>query len=450
MVTNAPPDALNLIDEVKKKEAESIPRADWFDCYAYISKEDSYFDIQTRDEVSRSSFNALFRHVNCTSLHGGKMQINASNWFDENRVAAGSPKLQSLTYAPGESALCTREGLIYGNRWKDARVTPKQGNVSLWLDHINELLPNLQEQTHLLNVMAYKMQHPNKKINHAVLLGGNPGTGKDTLLAPFIKAVCGTRNLFQVTGRSFESNFTYFNECEVLVLNELKSDQSRDRRAFENTLKPIIAIPPEYLTVNRKGSHPYEVINRILVIAMSNFRDAIALPADDRRWYCLWTYADPMTAEKATRLWKWYSKGGIEAIAYYLMSRDVSAFNPSATPPMTQAKATMLEASLSTAEAYIYGLVNSKQGPFANGVIGSPMRRVIESMSASSPPNIVLTLEALHIALKQAGWIERGMVKSRAFNVAKNCFCAPQLKDRSASYLRNMMEAPLPNLTVVT
>jgi hypothetical protein len=117
---------------------------------------------------------------------------------------------------------------------------------------------------------------------------------------------------------------------------------------------------------------------------------------------------------------------------------------------MTEAKATMLEASLSAAEAYIYGLVNSKQGPFANGVIGSPMRRVIESMSASSPPNIVLTLEALHIALKQAGWIERGMVRSRAFNMAKNCFCAPQLKDRSASYLRNMMEAPLPGLTLLT
>lgn len=449
MVTKAPIDPINLIDEITKKESTSVPRSEWFDRYAYIAKEDSYFDIQTRDEVSRSTFNALFRHVNCTSLHGGKTQINASTWFDENRVASGSPKLQSLTYAPGESALCTRNGLVYGNRWFDGRVVPQQGNVSLWLDHLNDLLPIPQEQTHLLNVMAFKMQFPEKKINHAVLLGGNPGSGKDTLLAPFIKGVCGTRNLFQVTGKSFDSSFTYFNECEVLVLNELKSDQSRDRRAFENTLKPIIAIPPEYLTVNRKGSHPYEVINRILVIAMSNFRDAIALPADDRRWYCLWTYAEPMTAEKASRLWKWYVKGGIEAIAYYLINRDVSMFNPSATPPMTQAKKIMLEASMSSAEAYIYSLIVSKQSPFANGVIGSPIRGVLERMSAGSPPNIVLTMDALYIALKQAGWVERGIVRSRQFNNGKNCFCEPRYKDRSASFLRNIMEEPMPEFTVV-
>jgi hypothetical protein len=131
------------------------------------------------------------------------------------------------------------------------------------------------------------------------------------------------------------------------------------------------------------------------------------------------------------------------------MNRDVSAFNPSAAPPMTQAKQVMLESTLSSGESYIVGLITSKQGPFANGVIGSPMRRIIESISEGSPPNVLLNLEALQIALKQAGWVERGSVRSRAFNIAKNCYCAPQYKDRSASFLRNMMEAPLPGLNSI-
>jgi len=40
-------------------------------------------------------------------------------------------------------------------------------------------------------VMAFKVQNPNRKINHAVLHGGAPGAGKDTLWAPFLWAVGG-------------------------------------------------------------------------------------------------------------------------------------------------------------------------------------------------------------------------------------------------------------------
>jgi hypothetical protein len=117
---------------------------------------------------------------------------------------------------------------------------------------------------------------------------------------------------------------------------------------------------------------------------------------------------------------------------------------------MTPAKLILLESGLSTSENYILGLITSRQGPFMHGVIGSPMRRIIESISATSPPSMLLTLDALQIALKQAGWVERGMVRSRAFNTAKNCFCAPEYKDRSASFLRNTLEAPTPGLTLIT
>jgi hypothetical protein len=300
-------------------------------------------------------------------------------------------------------------------------------------------------------MFAYKLQHPNIKINHAILLGGDPGSGKDTLLAPLIRAICGkgTRNLAMVNGKSFEGNFNYHFECEIMLLSEIRADQSKDRRALENTLKPVIAAPPEYLPVNRKGLHPYDALNRILVIAMSNFRDAIALPADDRRWYVLWTYAAPMNPDKAKKLWRWYEQGGFEAIAAFLMQRDVSAFNPGAAPPMTEAKSIMLQETLSTAEAYIFGLIDNRAGVFANGAIGSPMQGVLDRISIGSPANVKLTTEALSIALKQAKWLDRGKVRSREHNISKQCYCAPELKDRSASYLRNLLETPVPGMALV-
>ncbi len=83
---------------------------------------------------------------------------------------------------------------------------------------------------------------------------------------------------------------------------------------------------------------PYYALNRLFVLAFSNERDAIALPADDRRWFVLWSHAPRMHNEEAAAMWHWYAQGGLDAVCAYLDERDVSAFNPGAAPPMTDAK----------------------------------------------------------------------------------------------------------------
>jgi hypothetical protein len=51
-------------------------------------------------------------------------------------------------------------------------------------------------------------------------------------------------------------------------LNELKEPDAKERRALANKLKPIIAAPPEMLTVNRKGLHPYQMANRVFRVGI--------------------------------------------------------------------------------------------------------------------------------------------------------------------------------------
>ena len=72
-------------------------------------------------EISRSTFNALFRHISCQSIHNGR-RIEASVCFDENRQAMGARTLVSVTYSAGQDVLVTKDGLVYGNRWRDARL----------------------------------------------------------------------------------------------------------------------------------------------------------------------------------------------------------------------------------------------------------------------------------------------------------------------------------------
>jgi hypothetical protein len=90
---------------------------------------------------------------------------------------------------------------------------------------------------------------------------------------------------------------------------------------MENNLKPVIAAPPELLLVNKKQQHPYYVVNRIFVLAFSNDRAPITIPADDRRWFVIWSQAPRLPDDEAARLWDWYGKGGFEAVAGYLDAR---------------------------------------------------------------------------------------------------------------------------------
>lgn len=432
--------ASKLIAEVERKELSRTEKADWFTRFAYIQTDDSYFDLHERREVSRSTFNALFRHIGCTSIHNGQ-KVEASVSFDQNRQAMGAPALVGITYAAGEPIIVDGQ---FANRWKDARPVGVAGDVSPWLNHVERMIPADDEREHFLNALAFKVQNPNRKINHALLIGGHPGSGKDTMLAPFFWAIGGNSkaNCSLVRNEDLNSTWGYALECEVMEIAELRQSEAKDRRALENSLKPIIAAPPEYLQINRKGLHPYQALNRVFVIAFSNERAAISLPSDDRRWFCLWAEAGRLPEAEARALWSWYQSGGFAFVAGYLASRDVSAFNPAGAPPMTEAKAIMIEQGRSSAESYLVDMIQNRQGEFAVGAVAAPFFSLCDKLAGSAPQGVKIYQAALLHSLKEAGWVDRGRIMSRDFTTKKQIYCAPELVEVSRSELRRIVEEP--------
>ena len=439
-----PDEAARVIAEVERKELGRTERAQWYERFCYVQEGDHYFDLLDRREISRQTFNALFRHIECRSIHGKRPKIEASVCFDENRQTMGGRALVGITYAAGEGLLVSRDGDVYGNRWRDARpqVDRTLGDVSPWLRHCETLVPEPEEREHLFNVMAYKLQHPEVKINHAVLHGGDQGCGKDTLWAPFIWSVCGPqlKNRGLMDNDTLGSQWGYALESEILILNELKEPEARERRALANKLKPIIAAPPEMLTVNRKGLHPYDSLNRAFVLAFSNDPVPISIDSQDRRWFCVWSSAPRMAPTDAARLWAWYKAGGYEAVAAWLWARDVSAFNPSAAPLWTEFKANLVEHGMSMAESYLVEMMRKRVGEFARGVVGSPFHGLCDRVAAGAPAGVKVPQAALLHALKEAGWVDCGRLKSRAYDTRKHIFCAPDMVNHSRSDLRNMVE----------
>lgn len=434
-------EAAARIAETERKELGRIEKADWYERFAYIQDDESYFDMQDRREVSRQTFNALFRHISCKSIHTGR-KVEASICYDENRQAKGAKALVGITYAAGESVLVERDGDIYGNRWRDARPPVAAGDITPWLDHCRVLVPEPTELAHVLDVMAFKLQHPEVKVNHAILHGGDQGSGKDTMWAPFIWSVCGPhlKNRGLLDNDTMSSQFGYALESEILILNELKEPDAKERRALANRLKPIIAAPPEMLSVNRKGLHPYQMANRVFVLAFSNDPVPISLDSQDRRWFCIWSQAPRMTPDAAAKMWAWYKAGGFAAIAAWLLARDVSAFNPGAAPASTEFKMNLVEHGMSIAESYLVDLMRLKIGEFSRGVIGSPFHAVCDRLAGSAPSGVKVPQTALLHAFKEAGWVDLGRVASSDYPSKKHLFCAPELATGNKSNLRRLVE----------
>ena len=435
-------DAATIVAEVERRELGRMEKAQWFERFAYVQDDENYFDLSDRREISRSTFNALFRHISCRSIHNGR-QVEAATSFDENRQAEGAHALVGITYAAGADVLVYRDGQKYGNRWKDARPATKAGDASIWLKHVERMIPIEFEREHFLNALAHKVQFPAHKINHAILIGGHPGSGKDSMLAPFFWAIGGAAktNCSLVKNEDLNSQWGYALECEVMEIAELRQSEAKDRRALENALKPIIAAPPEYLMVNRKGLHPYMAQNRVFVIAFSNERAAISIPSDDRRWFCLWAEAGRLDEREALRLWNYYERqSGFEAVAHYLATRDVSAFNPSAPPPMTEAKAIMIDQGRSTAESFLIEQITSRNGEFYSGVIAAPFYALCDRLAGMAPAGVKVPQAALLHALREAGWQDMGRIMSREFTTKRQIFAAPDMVDKSKTELRRLVE----------
>jgi hypothetical protein len=213
----------------------------------------------------------------------------------------------------------------------------KVGDVSLWTNHVVALYG--EAANHIFNWFAHRVQRPGDKINHALVLGGGPGVGKDTILAPLKEAV-GPWNFTEVSPKMLLDSFNPWAQSVVTRISEAKDLGDMDRYDFYDATKIYMAAPPETLTINPKHIKPYAIPNVMGVVITTNYIDhGMYLPADDRRHYVCWTELERQAFSEVywAELWGWYYKGGFEACMHWLGTRDLSRFNPKAPPKQTPA-----------------------------------------------------------------------------------------------------------------
>jgi hypothetical protein len=306
------------------------------DFVAYMPQH-SYIFMPGREPWPAASVNA---RVPPPAIEG--KPVPASKWLDANRA------VEQMTWAPGKPMLIPdkliadggwidRAGCTVFNLYKPPIIQPMAGDVTPWLDLIQKNYPD--QADHLVAWFAHRVQQPGEKINHALVLGGEPGIGKDTILEPVKRAV-GPWNCAEVSPKQVLGRFSGFLKSVILRVSEARDLGEFDRYAFHDHMKTYIAAPPDVLRVDEKNIREHYVPNLCGVIITTNHKtDGIYLPDDDRRHMVVWSNLskNDFKPDYWDNLYRWYDNGGNEHVAYYLAHFDIRGFNPKEPPPKTQA-----------------------------------------------------------------------------------------------------------------
>jgi hypothetical protein len=237
-----------------------------------------------------------------------------------------------------EGGWIERRGISTYNLYRPPTIKPGNKNdVRMWLDHAEKIFGDYPG--HIINWFAHRVQRPQIKINHALVLGGAPGIGKDTLIEP-VKRAIGPWNFAEVTPQQLLGRFNGFLKSVILRVSEVRDLGDFDRYEFYEHCKPITAAPPDVLRVDEKNLREHAVLNCCGLIFTSNYKtNGIYLPADDRRHFVLWSDCtkEDFDQDYWNRMWRWYDSGGDRNVAAYLAALDLSAFDPKAPPFKTPA-----------------------------------------------------------------------------------------------------------------
>lgn len=297
--------------------------------------------------------------------------LRASKWLDANR-----PVVQ-MTWDPGQPELIEGKVIAEGGWIARAGVrvlnlyrppTPVPGDATLagpWLDHVRRVYP--ADADHIIHYCAQRVQHPGEKLNHALVLGGAQGIGKDTILEPVIEAV-GKWNVSDVSPVQMMGRFNSYVKAVITRVNEVRDLGDVNRYGFYEHSKSLICAPPNAIRCDEKNLREHMVINVTAVVFTTNAKvNGIYLPVDDRRHYVAWSdcTTEEFPTEYVTDLYGWYHDGGYGHVAAYLAALDLSAFDPKAPPPKTIAFWAIVDANRAPEDAELADAIDGLRSPDA-------------------------------------------------------------------------------------
>lgn len=269
---------------------KNIPKTtpDWVYEWIYVTSHDKFYNLKTKQLHSSKSFDLTI---------GPKLQPNKNGGIPSATILVRQYNdfkivdkfMYSPTRPPNVSQI--EGGMTIMNSYDhDSKVQPaveytEEGlqAVDRIVNHINLLFGEDRAQT-FIDWSAHQIQQTGVKVPWVPMIQGPQGVGKSFLGALF-RAILGFKNVGIVTPNMITSDFNEWmtGRC-INILEELKVP-GKNRGPAAEALKMPISDP--YVMVNEKYITSYLVENCTNYICFTNFKDAIPITNDDRRWWII-------------------------------------------------------------------------------------------------------------------------------------------------------------------
>lgn len=347
--------------EVKKAIAYSPRNADnmpkWCEGWVYDTSADRFFHTERKISVTQQGFNAMYdrRAMTKKDILDGKSAPSQS----ASNLALNLYKITTVDgcrYMPGDDEVFTNVEGTFANLYAEHEIpeTPEKLSprdkqaIDRVKAHLKHLLQD-EEAGMLLDWLSWVVQNPGKHANYAVMLQGVEGDGK-TFLAEMLRVVMGISNVTMLNAQILHSTFTDWTvgQC-VACVEEVRLVNDGNKYEVLNRVKPNIT--NTVIEVHPKGKPVYNAINTTSYLLFSNYKDALPLDDNARRYLVLfsrWQSRDRIREFKAANK-HYYRKlyATLEdapgALRHWLLNHEQSEdFDPVGDAPETAAKKHMV------------------------------------------------------------------------------------------------------------
>lgn len=373
-------------DTTAKQKIDDIP-IEVINRYVYVASVNQVYDLKKNTLVDMNVFNNI--HARDIPKPWASIMLHPDLRF-----------VDRITYSPGQPQFCKERSfdsdavLDCLNVYTPSDIAPQEGgDVSPFLDLVDDVFDKDPGAVHhFLSFFSYAIQNPGARINHALVIQGEQGIGKDSLLLA-IERVMGKHNCAQVTLQHVESQFNdWLFGRQLITFQEMLAT---GRRGIYNKLKTYITDPIH--TINIKHTKLQRIPNRSVYVFLTNYQHALSLDRGDRRMWVWYSGAKPKTPGYYQRYYDWMADDrNIAALYHWFLQYDCSKFKPGAPPPITDAKRKLIEASASEIEQFLRQAAEAQTWPMACDLVSLPhlagairsTMRVSMSMLAEALDNI--------------------------------------------------------------
>lgn len=363
--------------------------------FVFVNSCNRYYDTKTNTSMSKEALNTSFKF----EFPGGPGQRPLLS-----NVLSSSPSFEivnDFVWMPApfgkDMKIVDYDGAKLVNTWKGFSSIPLKGDVSSWLQLGKHLCGDDSTLKVVLERLAYDIQFPHKKCNWGLVFHGIQGAGKDLFLTP-ISRIFGSA-YSTIGNKDIKSDYDDgFVKTKVVVVNEVRNlrgdalESLKQKTASESNVLSLL---------NPKKEHKILHPNLWSIIMNTNHPDALKFDKHERRFYVIECKKSMEGIKEADEIIDEIVNNDQFAnyVMEYLMSIDLSNFNPGVVKERTKAFYEMIDITEDDLETTLSDMFEQGEGSFQYDFVTPDMLMkdlIIRDVNYSK--------KAIKIWLKKNGW----------------------------------------------